>query len=72
MPDWRAKGETATRTTTQCAPPKPHRIGHFKLSEEFVDWLEASAAKYDWKKTAIVEEALRLLRTRWETRPPTE
>lgn len=51
-------------------PPKPHRAIYFKLAEGLADWLDEAAASTGRKKTAIVEEALDMLRKRWERSPP--
>jgi len=42
-------------------PAKPHRNVHFKLSAELEAWLTKASRKEQKSKTAIVEEALRLL-----------
>lgn len=51
-------------------PPKPHRGIYLKLAVDLADWLDEAAASTGRKKTAIVEEALDMLRKRWERTPP--
>lgn len=43
-------------------PPKPHRVMSFKLSLDVVDWLDKASERTGKTKTALVEEAVQLLK----------
>jgi len=51
-------------------PPKPHKRVNFKLSTELEAWLNETSERFGTTKTALVEEALHLLKKKRKNEPP--